>query len=86
MPEGAYHNLQFSVYHDEDVEIYLNGIRAAAEAGFGTSYGLLEIAPEALAQLKAGARITLAAHCHQTAGGQGVDVGLADVIEPTPRL
>src|SRR5262249_1578973 len=81
MPAGSYHNLQLSVYHDEDIEIYLNGVPAGVEDGFVTSYGSLEVSPEALAQLKPGAKVVLAAHCHQTTGGQGVDVGLADVID-----
>ena len=84
IPEATYSNLQFCVYHDEDVEIYVNGILAAADGGFTTSYVPLEIRPAALALLKQGAKITLAVHCHQTEGGQGIDVGLANVSEPTP--
>ncbi len=81
MPEGPFHDLHFSVFHDEDVEIYVNGILAAAEGGFITSYEPLEIRRTALAELKPGAKITLAVHCHQTTGGQGIDVGLVDVEE-----
>jgi hypothetical protein len=81
MPEGPFHDLHFSVFHDEDVEIYVNGILASAEGGFITSYEPLEIRRTALAELKPGAKITLAVHCHQTTGGQGVDVGLVDVVE-----
>lgn len=81
MPAGGYHNLQFNVFHDEDVEIYVNGILAASAPGFITSYDVLPIKPAALALLKPGATITLAAHCHQTTGGQGIDVGISDVAE-----
>ncbi len=49
------------------------------KSGFTTAYVPLEIAPAALALLQPGARITLAAHCHQTTGGQDVDIGLAEV-------
>ena len=81
MPAGAHPNLQFDVYHDEDVEIYVNGVLAASEAGYTTTYGTLEPSPASRALLQPGASITLAVHCHQTTGGQDIDVGLADVIE-----
>ncbi len=72
-------NSQFFVYHDEDVEIYVNGVLAAKEGGFISSYETLPIRPAARALLKPGATVTLAVHCHQTEGGQGVDVGIANV-------
>ena len=81
MPPGSYHNLEFNVFHDEDVEIYVNGVLAASAAGFVTSYDVLPIKSVALNLLKPGAKITLAVHCHQTVGGQGIDVGIADVTE-----
>ena len=81
MPEGTYSNLQLSVYHDEDVEIYLNGVMAASEGGFVSSYETLEIGGAARELLKPGAKIVIAVHCHQTTGGQGVDVGLVNVTE-----
>jgi hypothetical protein len=81
VPDGNFSNLQFYAYHDEDVEIYVNGVLAASESGFTTSYVPLEIRPAARALLKPGARVTVAVHCHQTVGGQNVDVGLANVVE-----
>ncbi len=81
MPDGNFKNLQFYVYHDEDVDIYVNGDLAASESGFTTGYQPLEIAPAALKQLQPGAKIILAAHCHQTVGGQNIDVGLVNVTE-----
>jgi len=84
VPPGSYSNLQFYVYHDEDVEIYVNGELAASESGFTTGYVPLEISPAAKALLKPGAQVILAAHCHQTGGGQNVDLGLANVTEERP--
>lgn len=86
MPEGDFKNLQFYVYHDEDVEIYVMGVLAASEGGFVNGYEPLTINPAALALLKPGAQITLAAHCHQTGGGQNIDIGLANVVEPDHQL
>jgi hypothetical protein len=68
---------QFSVHHDEDIEVYLNGVLALRQRGFITAYDVFDIAPEALKTLKPG-KNTLAVHCHQTTGGQYVDVGIVD--------
>jgi hypothetical protein len=84
LPDGRFPNLHFSAYHDEDIEIYVNGVLAAAEAGFTTSYVPLEIRPAARALLRPGSKVTLAAHCHQSTGGQGVDLGVVNVIEGKP--
>ena len=59
----------------------MNGILAATDGGYEASYVQLPITAAALAELKPGATITLAAHCHQTVGGQAIDIGLADVQE-----
>jgi hypothetical protein len=71
-------DLQLLVHHDEDVEIYLNGVLAGRFGGFTTEYEVLAMNPQARAALKPG-RNSLAVHCHQTGGGQFVDVGLVDV-------
>ncbi len=73
--------VQLLLYHDEDVEVYVNGLLAAREPGYVTSYQVVEIGEAARAHLKPGARLVLAVHCHQTGGGQGVDVGLVNVVE-----
>jgi hypothetical protein len=79
-PSGA----QLLLYHDEDAELYIDGILAAREAGYVTEYQPVEIGEAARARLKPGGRVVLAVHCHQTRGGQGVDVGLVEVSEGRP--
>ena len=81
MPNVPTDDLQFIVFHDEDVEIYVNGIRAGSEPGFVTTYVPIDIGRNARAELMPGAKIILAVHCHQTEGGQGIDVGVAKVTE-----
>jgi hypothetical protein len=81
LPDKKYSGLQFYVHHDEDVEIYVNGVLASKEGGFTTHYVTLAIRPSARALLKPNATVTLAVHCHQTIGGQNIDVGLANVVE-----
>ena len=81
MPAGQYANLQLDCIHDEDVEIYINGVLAAKASGFTGDYEALPISPAARAALKVGEPNTLAVHCHQTTGGQYIDVGFSDVTE-----
>jgi hypothetical protein len=73
-------NLLLTVIHDEDAEIYLNGILAATVKGYTGSYEELPISPEARATLKPG-KNTIAIHCHQTRGGQSIDAGLIELKE-----
>lgn len=75
MPAGRFPNLQLWVHHDEDVEIYIDGALAATAAGYTSQYEELPLRPEVQAALKPGRHI-LAAHCHQTRGGQYLDMGL----------
>ena len=72
--------LRFYVHHDEDCEIYLNGVLAAKMTGWTTDYRSFRMTPESIATLKAGAN-TLAVHCKQTGGGQYIDVGLLEITE-----
>ncbi|MBP7934459.1 MAG: hypothetical protein KA354_07395 [Phycisphaerae bacterium] len=81
-------NLFFSVYHDEDVEIYVNGVLAGSATGYTTSYGLLPVSEAGRAAILPNALNVLAVHCHQTIGGQYIDVGLTicttEPIDPRP--
>ncbi len=72
--------LKLQIFHDEDVEVYLNGVLAVKKAGFITDYDEFEIAQPAMTALRPGEN-TIAVHCHQTTGGQGVDVG---IVLPQP--
>lgn len=68
------------VFHDEDVTIYLNGVEALKAKGYTTDYEEFSISKEAAAALHPGNN-TIAVHCHQSTGGQGIDVG---ILAPLP--
>ncbi len=72
---------QLQWHHDEDAEIYLNGILAAQAGGFSLNYFVTNLNPAALATLKPGLN-RLAVHCHQTAGGQFIDAGIVVMRPP----
>ncbi|MCX7013484.1 MAG: DUF1793 domain-containing protein [Candidatus Sumerlaeota bacterium] len=80
IPADAPTALQLFVHHDEDAEIYLNDVPAARLSGFTTKYELVEPASaKAAAALQPGAKIVLAAHCHNGRLGQYIDVGVVAV-------
>ena len=83
MPEVDHTNLKFFCYHDEDVEIYINGVLAGTASGYNTSYQPIEMNAAGKAALKTGSNV-IAAHCHQTVGGQFIDIGIATVV-PAPQ-
>jgi hypothetical protein len=80
LEDKSFSNLQLSVHHDEDVEVYVNGVPAASATGFTTQYEPLPLNSEARAALKPGDNL-IAVHCHQTSGGQYIDAGLVQVKE-----
>ena len=85
LPQGDHPNLKWYVYHDEDVNLYVNGIPAGSEGGYVSNYVPIDITPAARALLQPGATVTVAAHVLQTTGGQGIDIGLADVTDTDPQ-
>ena len=78
IPEGTYENLKLNLYHDEDAEVYINNVLAATTGGYTTSYEPIPLVSSI--KLQPGT-FFFAIHCHQTNGGQGIDLQIVDVIK-----
>jgi len=78
LPAGNHGDVSAWLHHDEDVEVYINGVLAVKAGGFISGYDVFPLTPEGLAALKPGKNL-VALHCHQTVGGQYVDLGLVEV-------
>ena len=76
LPAAIPAKLVLLLKHDEDAEVYINGVLAGSATGFVTDYAKVPLSDAARATLKPGQN-TFAVHCHQTVGGQAIDVGIA---------
>lgn len=63
------------IYHDEDAEVFINGVQVARAVGHVVNYQLLPLGEAGRSALPAGENV-MAIHCRRTGGGQAIDAGL----------
>jgi hypothetical protein len=69
--------------HDDEVEVWINGVSAYKGGGATYRYENKAISDEAKRAIVPGAQNVIAVHCHESGGDQDVDVGLFQRI-PAP--
>lgn len=77
-------NVALLMHHDEDVEVFINGDLVTALKGYTVNYNVFPIADKSRSSIKAGKNV-VAVHCHQTGGGQFIDVHVVDA-DNVPKL
>ena len=80
---AKFNEVRLTMHHDEDAEVYLNGVLAAKTQRWIGDYEDFDLSAESVRSLQAG-RNVLAVHCHQTSGGQYIDAGLVNYEAPPP--
>jgi hypothetical protein len=75
-PLGSDRKLLLRLHHDEDCQVYINGVQAVSLIGYTGNYLYYDVSSGARASLVYGGQNTIAIHCRQTAGGQYIDAGI----------
>jgi formylglycine-generating enzyme required for sulfatase activity/WD40 repeat protein len=84
LPEGTWDDLLLLIQHDDDAEVYINGVLALKAPGV-SGYEEMPLSAEARKGLKPGKNV-FAVHCHQFTGPQYIDVGIVAVKGNPGRL
>ncbi len=77
--KGNPRDLRVMMNHDEDAEVYLNGVLAVKAARHIGEYQEFDVEPAAANAVREG-RNVIAVHCRQTTGGQYIDAGLIELV------
>ncbi|MDF2432930.1 MAG: hypothetical protein JWP44_2561 [Mucilaginibacter sp.] len=72
--------LVLKLYHDDNVQVYLNGEIVYSIAGWTNDFELIPLSDKFKNKLKKGDNV-LAIHCANTAGGAWLDAGLLDQVK-----
>jgi hypothetical protein len=78
--------LMLKVHHDEDCQVYINGVLALNLSGYTGNYTFYDVSTAAKEAIIVGGVNTLAVHCSQTGGGQYIDAGISVKLTPPTSI
>ena len=70
-------NLMLYIHHDDECEVYINGVEAAKINGATSGYAVTAITEAGKRALISNGKNVIAIHCHQGGGGQYIDAGIS---------
>lgn len=73
-------HLALKLHHDDNCDVYINGMLAGSFNGYTSDYEVNYINKEARNVLVLNGRNVLAIHCHQSGGGQYIDAGIVKIV------
>lgn len=82
---SEFNELFLKLRHDDNVVVYLNGIEIYSCECWNNEYNYYPIPKEAVENLKESGNV-LAIHVKNTAGGQQLDAGIVNRLEPTTSV
>jgi hypothetical protein len=82
--ESRFTALHFRLYHDDDAEVYINGVLSGSFARYTREYDEFPVTPDGQKAIKPG-KNTIAVHCKQKKGGQYLDLGIVDLLPPIQK-
>ncbi len=86
LPDGKWDGLVLLVNHDDDAEVYINGVLAHKVKDWSNGeYVALPLSGAARAAMQPGKNV-FAIHCHNVVGPQYIDVGIVAVQDNPGRL
>lgn len=77
-------NLFLKINHDDNVEVFLNGVNIYSKKGWTDKFVFLDLKDAIKNNLKKGKNV-LAIHCENTAGGSYLDAGIVEKFQPVNK-
>lgn len=84
--QSELNRLRLQIFHDEDAEVYINGVHAASLSKYNNRYEFVDISAEAKQAIRQNGQNLIAVSCKNKEGNQFIDLGFAIVDIPIKEM